>query len=260
MSIRDHGPKPGNPFGFTTPESAHDAQHGSHEAAEGSRAAGYELSDANFNGLIAFIGVLAASVAVFFVVCWALGKLMNHEIIKYDGPASTWAQIDGANLSPAQREVIVSDPAREQQQLAIMTKKFPTPRLQLDDGNQDTADLHAREDLLLEYYSYVDQSDGAVRIPIDRAMQLVAQRGLPVIGQSAGAGKGKTVEPLGEQGRAAQSPTASEKEGVLAGVETVVVTPPLTDGFARTAWEQQVDEERRQRLESKEAMKERESR
>jgi len=68
------------------------------------------------------------------------------------------------------------------------------------------------------------------------------------------------MEPLGEQGRAAQSPTVSEKEGVLAGVEPVVVTPPLTDGFARTAWEQQVDEERRQRLESREAMKERESR
>jgi hypothetical protein len=240
MSIHDHGPKPGNPFGFSTHDPMHDAMHIDNEAADGSREAGYELSDANFNGLIGFIGVLAASVAVFFVVCWALGKLMNHEIIKYDGPASNWAQIDGANLTPAQREMIVSDPVREQKQLAIMTKKFPTPRLQLDDGNQDTADLHAREDLLLEYYSYVDQPGGAVRIPIDRAMQLVAQRGLPVIGQAA-------------------APPASEKEGVLAGVEPVVVTPPLTDGFARTAWEQQVDVERHQRLESKEAMKEREA-
>ena len=106
MSIRDHGPKPDNPFGFEMRDPAHDALHIDNEAAEGSREAGYELSDANFNGLIAFIGVLAASVAVFFVVCWALGKLMNHEIIKYDGPASTWAQIDGANLSPAQREVM----------------------------------------------------------------------------------------------------------------------------------------------------------
>ena len=30
---------------------------------------------------------------------------------------------------------------------------FPTPRLETDDGNQDTADLHAREDLLLDHYS-----------------------------------------------------------------------------------------------------------
>jgi hypothetical protein len=252
-----------NPWGFTTHDPVHDALHIIDSSEEGSRAAGYELSDANVNGLIAFLSVMAATLAVFFVVCYAFGKLINHEMIKYDGPASTWAQIDGANLSPAQREIIVSDRTREQQQLAIMTKKFPTPRLQLDDGDQDTADLHSREDLLLNYYSYVGQQGGAVRIPIDRAMHLIAQRGLPVIGQ-AGGGKGNTaqaqskiVEPLGEQGRAAQSPTISQSGGTLAGTEPVVVTPPLTDGFARTAWEQQVDEERHQELEHREAMKER---
>ena len=34
-----------------------------------------------------------------------------------------------------------------------MASTFPQPRLQMDDGNQDTADLHAREDLLLEHYT-----------------------------------------------------------------------------------------------------------
>ena len=42
------------------------------------------------------------------------------------------------------------------------------------------ADLHAREDLLLNNYSWVDQAQGKVRIPIERAMELIAQRGLPV--------------------------------------------------------------------------------
>ena len=41
-----------------------------------------------------------------------------------------------------------------------MTQQFPTPRLQTDDGNQDMADLHAREDLLLENYSWVDRGAG----------------------------------------------------------------------------------------------------
>ena len=68
----------------------------------------------------------------------------------------------------------------EQQQLQQLTRAFPTPRLQDDDGNQDTADLHAREDLLLDNYSWVDRSKGTVRIPIERAMELIAQRGLPV--------------------------------------------------------------------------------
>ena len=67
-----------------------------------------------------------------------------------------------------------------QNKMAEITQTFPTPRVQIDDGNQDVADLHAREDLLLANYTWVDQSKGTVRIPIERAMQLIAQRGLPV--------------------------------------------------------------------------------
>ena len=37
-----------------------------------------------------------------------------------------------------------------------------------------------REDLLLDNYSWVDRSQGKVRIPIERAMELMPQRGLPV--------------------------------------------------------------------------------
>ena len=51
-----------------------------------------------------------------------------------------------------------------------MTTIFPTPRLDIDDGNQATADLHAREDLLLNHYSTVDGQPGTIRIPIERAM------------------------------------------------------------------------------------------
>jgi hypothetical protein len=40
--------------------------------------------------------------------------------------------------------------------------------------------LHAREDHVLGSYAWVDQKDGIVRIPIDRAMDLLLQRGLPV--------------------------------------------------------------------------------
>ena len=64
--------------------------------------------------------------------------------------------------------------------MAEITQTFPTPRLLIDDGDQDVADLHAREDLLLSNYSWVDQSKGTVRIPIEQAMELIAQRGLPV--------------------------------------------------------------------------------
>ena len=44
-----------------------------------------------------------------------------------------------------------------------MTSAFPNPRLDIDDGNQATADLHAREDLLLDHYS-TNPGDSGVRI------------------------------------------------------------------------------------------------
>jgi hypothetical protein len=109
-----------------------------------------------------------------------------------------------------------SDPALQQQELKRLTQTFPTPRLQGDDGNQDTADLHAREDLLLENYSWVDRSKGTVRIPIERAMELIAQRGLPV----------------------QQKP--QQTETLMAGDSPITVQVPLTDGFARTAYEQEL--------------------
>jgi len=72
----------------------------------------------------------------------------------------------------------------EQRQLQQIAAGFSEPRLDIDDGNQATADLHAREDLLLEHYSLIDGQPGTIRIPIERAMQLIVQRGLPVANQT----------------------------------------------------------------------------
>ncbi|HJW14214.1 MAG TPA: hypothetical protein VJ776_05940 [Thermoanaerobaculia bacterium] len=39
--------------------------------------------------------------------------------------------------------------------------------------------LRAEEDTVLKSYAWVDRPGGIVRIPIDRAMELIAERGLP---------------------------------------------------------------------------------
>lgn len=44
----------------------------------------------------------------------------------------------------------------------------------------DIDEIHAREELLMEHYSWVDEAQGKVRVPIARAMELTAKRGLPV--------------------------------------------------------------------------------
>jgi hypothetical protein len=52
----------------------------------------------------------------------------------------------------------------------------PAPRLQ-DQPLLDLQRLRAEEDAALHGYAWVDRSAGRVRIPIERAMELVAARG-----------------------------------------------------------------------------------
>ena len=56
------------------------------------------------------------------------------------------------------------------------------PRLQTDDGDQDITDLHAREDLLLDHYSWVDQQQGKVQDSHRAARwNCLLSSGLPVV-------------------------------------------------------------------------------
>jgi hypothetical protein len=176
---------------------------------------GYEVTDVEVNGIAVFLASLAAFVGVFFVVCFVMGKVINTAILKSDGPKNKWNQI-GAQPS-GKRQDLTSNAVMEQNQLNQMVQRFPTPRLQIDDGDQDIAEMHAREDLLLDHYSWIDRSSGKVRIPIARAMEIIAKGGLPVA-------------------------PAEQTEPLMAGDKVPVVTVPLTDGFARTGYEQQYQE------------------
>jgi hypothetical protein len=58
------------------------------------------------------------------------------------------------------------------------TRMPPEPRLQTNPRG-DLRALRDQEDELLNGYSWADKSAGVVRIPIERAMQLTLERGLP---------------------------------------------------------------------------------
>jgi hypothetical protein len=184
---------------------------GSHGPKEIDASTGYEQSDVKVTGIIVFLTSLAIFVAVCGVVTYGIGKLINAHLDREDGPNTKWTkdvdhQIRQLGNLPASPDL--------QNKVAEMTTSFPTPRLLTDDGNQDVVDLHSREDLLLENYTYVDQSKGTVRIPIERAMEIIAQKGLPV------------------------APAAQGQAPMMAGDEKPEVTAPLTSGFARTGYEQ----------------------
>jgi hypothetical protein len=183
---------------------------------------GYETSDVNVNGVLVFLAGLFGFLAVFFVFCFVMGKVINGALLKADGPVDKWHEQAGLKTT-RERENLASNPEQQQKVLNQMTKTFPEPRLDTDDGNQATADLHAREDLLLNHYSSTPGQDG-IRIPIDRAIQLIAERGLPVHAEAAGT------------------------EMKMAGETAPVVQAPLTNGFARTGYELEVIEARKQKM------------
>jgi hypothetical protein len=192
---------------------------------------GYETTDVKTTGIVVFLVGLFGTVLIFFVLCYGLGKVINNIWAKQDGAPTKWT-IAAGNAPEGKGGNLVSNAdleAKEQTRIASGVAAFPSPRLDSDDGNQSTADLHAREDLLLEHYSTIDGQPGAIRIPIERAMELIAQRGLPVQAPSANAGQ------------------------TLAHAEAPTVQAPLTTGFARTGYELQTIQAREQKLEVEKA-------
>ncbi len=58
----------------------------------------------------------------------------------------------------------------------------------------------------LNSYGWVDRKHGVIRIPIERAMDLVAQRGLPTRGPGIQNSSGQTPEQLQQEKAAATKP------------------------------------------------------
>jgi hypothetical protein len=194
------------------PDPTHDPGH-EPERHEVDASAGYEHSDVRAAGIVVFLTALAIFAAVTGLLCYGIGKVinahLNREDIKQYGPTTKWTK----TVNVRELGNMPSSPEL-QNKMAEMTQSFPTPRVQTDDGNQDVADLHAREDLLLTNYTWVDPAKGTVRIPIERAMELIAQRGLPVA-------------------------PAVQMQPPMTGDSVPTITAPLTNGFARTSFEQE---------------------
>jgi hypothetical protein len=183
-------------------------QLGSHGPDEIDASAGFEQSDVRVTGIVVFLAALGVFVVVTAVLCYGIGKVINAHMDKEDGPNTHWT----TTADIRQLGNLANNPAI-QNKVAELTQQFPSPRLQEDDGNQEIADIHLREDLLLNNYSWADPAHDKVRIPIDQAMALLAERGLP-------------VAPAVDQAK------------LMTGDVKPQVKAPLTNGFARTGYEQ----------------------
>ncbi len=114
----------------------------------------HERKDADVFSLL-LIGLLLLFICVLvFLVCWGLIHVFNIRETAREEPARA--------MSPEQQ-------------------KFPAPQLLQTSGN-DLQTFQAQEERELHSYGWIDRSSGTVRIPINRAMQLLMERGLPNVG------------------------------------------------------------------------------
>ena len=72
-------------------------------------------------------------------------------------------------------------------------KVFPSPRLEEDERGQLNG-IRLKEEKTLYTYGWVDEKAGMVHIPIERAMDLLVQRGLPVRAQGSSNDDGSEAE------------------------------------------------------------------
>jgi hypothetical protein len=113
--------------------------------------ASYELSDLSPKKIALFGITLAAVIGLVLVVCAG--------IFRYAAALQATRQ---KALSP----------------LAQTREPTTEPRLQVH-AARDLKEMRAAEDQVLQNYGWIDKKAGIARIPVDRAMKLLAQKGLP---------------------------------------------------------------------------------
>lgn len=128
----------------------------------------YEHRDMGARGILLFLVVLAISGVAIFALIWGMYFGMEKYAAANDPQLHPLLPPDKL---PARSNVIVPS------NVPINTEKFPTPRLQTDDAT-DMRVFLKQEDRMLTAEPWKD-SNGVVHLPIDRAMELVVQRGLP---------------------------------------------------------------------------------
>jgi hypothetical protein len=113
----------------------------------------YEKSDVNVRAILGVGAGLATVTAVMAGLVWLLVLFLARS---------------GADTSPREFPLAAS----YEQRLP------PEPRLQTN-PREDLQTLRQAEERLLRTYGWVDRDSGIVRIPIDEAIRLTLERGLP---------------------------------------------------------------------------------
>jgi hypothetical protein len=112
----------------------------------------HETTDVDIRPILMFAAALMVTVVVVGALMWVLFRYLSGREARVP-PEYPLAASQGTRLPPE-------------------------PRLQTNPRG-DLADLRGGEEQTLKSYGWVDKNAGVVRIPIDEAMKIVVQKGLP---------------------------------------------------------------------------------
>lgn len=127
----------------------------------------FERSDLSALGILGFLAGLAIVGLVMHIILAGMFSYLDTYTKRREAATNPLAPVRSQDL---------------RNPIPQVANEFPLPRLETNELGQ-LNDQRLQEERILSTYGWVDQKAGVAHIPIDRAMQLIAQRGLPVAPQ-----------------------------------------------------------------------------
>jgi len=132
----------------------------------------YEREDLSAGSIVGFLAGLAIIGLLLHIIVLGMYKYLDRYERTHEPPQNPLVSTPSVDTSKATPED---------------ASKFPLPRLETNERGQ-LYQLRMKEEETLNSYGWVDQQAGIAHIPIGRAMEIIAQRGLPSTPENMTAG------------------------------------------------------------------------
>ncbi len=132
----------------------------------------YDRTDLSPRGILVFLfGLLVAGIFIELVI-WGMFRFLSH--------SPYFAQGNPSPMVTSQKAQPLTAEGKDFENTTnVNPDVFPEPRLQTDDVVDMNQLLQSEHKILYAAQPFVD-SNGTVHLPINEAMKLIAERGLPV--------------------------------------------------------------------------------
>jgi hypothetical protein len=169
----------------------------------GNRRESFETEDLSPQGVFYFMAGLAVLGVVIYFILVGMYRFLDAYDRNHQPPVNPMSVQTGVDPQTMKFPEI-----RDK-----LDQSFPKPVLEYNERTQFIEEID-KEDKALASYDWVDQKNGVARIPIDRAMDLLVQRGLPVLPQNSAKNQPPPAGKSGTQAKpTAETDTKSNPKG-----------------------------------------------